>query len=226
MLEWFQASTYKTTTFVLFLREYFKNAPCLLCGRIHQLYIHYYVGRLIRNPATEQNEEVVICVIICYIAKREGRQYTKRMLPPFVTPECNITLEHTVRMVLSMPEGQIDYSYAGTFLGTFCKRTIQHHYRMIVSFTEVAVTLLAEYLALTSPFIGQPGQPPYEGLFRLFLSMMKAVWEAQIERSGKHHEPPPALVYLHPVYVFRKSRGAGKNLLNLAWSIHGYFDTS
>lgn len=198
----------------------------MLCSRIHRLYTHYYVGRLIRNPVTEQNEEIVICVIICYIAKREGKQYTKRMLPPFVTPECNITLEHTVRMVFVMPEGQIDYSYAGTFLGTSCKRTIQHHYRMIVAYAEITVTLLAEYLALTSPFIQQPGQPPYEGLFTLFLSTMKAVWEAHIERSGEHHEPPPAIMYLHPVYVFRKSRTAGKNLLNLAWSIHGYFDTS
>ena len=226
MPNWFQATTYKTDNFVDFLRVYFRKAPCLLCAQVHRLYIHRYVGRLIRDPDTEGNVEIVICVIICYIAKREGRQYTKRMLPPFVTPECNITLEHTVRMVFAMPEGQIDYSYAGTFLGTSCKRTIQHHYRMNVSFTEVTVTLLGEYLALTSPFIGQPGQPPYEGLFTLFLSMMKAVWKARIERSGKHHEPPPALVYLHPVYVSRKSRGTGKNLLNLAWSIHGYFDTS
>ena len=173
--------------------------------------------------------EIVICVIICYLAKREGRQYTKRMLPPFVTHECNITLENTVRMVFSMPEGRINYSYAGSFLGTYCKRTIQHHYRMLVSYTEIAVTLLAEYLALTSPFIRQPGNPPYERLFALFLSLRQAVYEAQIRRSGEDREPPPALVYLHPVYVCKKSRGdpgPEKNLLNLAWAIHGYFDTS
>ncbi len=97
---------------------------------------------------------------------------------------------------------------------------------MIATYTEVAVSLLAEYLALRSPFIGQPGQPPYERLFTLFFSLTQAVYEAQIQRSGRHHDPPPVPVYLHPVYVCYKSRTTEKNLLNWAWSIHGYFDTS
>lgn len=226
MPEWFQASTYRTDSFVAFLRAYFGKAPCLLCARVHRLYIHYYVGRLIRDPDTEENVEIVICVIICSIAKSEGRQYTKRMLPPFVTPECNITLEHTVRMITAMPEGRIDYDYAGTFLGTSCNRTIQHHYRMIVEYAEIAVTLLSGYLARTAPFIEQPGQPPNERLFALFFTLIPAVHEAQILRSGVNHDPAPALAYLHPVYVHEKSRRPQKNLLNPAWDIHVYFDTS
>jgi hypothetical protein len=168
MLEWFQASTYKTTTFLVFLREYFENNPCLLCGRIHRLYIHCYVGRLIRNADTEENEEIVICVIICHNAKAVGTQYTKRMLPPFVTPECNITLENAVRMFEAMPGGRIYYSIAATLLGTVSRRTIQRHYRMIIAYTEAAVLLLAEYLVRIAPFISPPGQPPYEQLLTLF----------------------------------------------------------
>jgi hypothetical protein len=228
MPEWYQASTYTTDGFVIFLRAYFENHPCLLCSQIHQLYIHYYVGRLIRDPTTEKNVEIVICVIICYIAKEEGKQYTKRMLPPFVTPECNITLEHTFRMVDEMPEGRIDYRYAGTFLGTFCYRTIRRHYRMIVVYTEVAVSFLAEYLALIAPFIRAPGQPPYERLFSLFLSLRQAVDQAYYQRSGKPCDSPSALLYLHPVYVSSKSRGTGseKNLLHLESRIRFYFDSS
>ena len=203
--------------------------PCPLCSRVHRLYIHYYVGRLIRDPATEENVEIVIAVIICTIAKDEGNQYTKRMLPPFVTPECNITLEHTVRMITAMPEGRIDYRYAGKYLGTFCKRTIQRHYHMLVAYTEIVVRLLAEYLARVAPFIEQPGSPPYHQLFSLFVELWKAVNEAQVRRSGSTGASPPQLWYLHPVYVYEKSRRASrheKNLLNLAVSIHAYFDTS
>lgn len=228
MLEWFQASTYRTTYYVKYLRAYFQKAPCLLCSSVHRLYIHYYVGRLIRDPGTEQNVEIVVCVIICYIAKEEGKQYTKRMLPPFVTPECNITLEHTVRMVAAMPEGQIDFRNAGTFLGTFCYRTICRHFRMILTYTEVSVSFLAEYVAVIAPFIQQPGQPPYEQLFTLFLSLTQAIHQAHFQRSGRVCDPPPALLYLHPVYVSRKSRSPGteKNLLNLESRIRFYFDSS
>ena len=228
MPEYYQASVYKTDDFVTYLRAYYKKAPSELCSRVHRLYIHYYVGRLIRDPATEKNAEIVICVIICYIAKDEGKQYTKRMLPPFVTPECNITLEHTFRMVAAMPEGGIDYRYAGKFLGTYCWRTIRHHYRMIVGYTEIAVLFLAEYLALIAPFIRQPGHPPYEQLFTLFLSLRQAMHQAHFQRTGRPYDPPPALLYLHPVYVGRKSRstGKGKNLLNLVSCIRFYFDSS
>lgn len=226
MPNWYQASTYSTDHFVIFLRAYFEKHPCPLCSQVHHLYIHRYIGRLIRDPGTEQNVEIVVCVIICYIAKEERKQYTKRMLPPFVAPECNITLEHIFRMVAAMPEGQIDYRNAGTFLGTFCYRTIRRHYRMILTYTEIAVSFLAEYVALIAPFIQQPGQPPYEQLFTLFVSLTQSIHQANFQRSGRVCDPPPALLYLHPVYVSRKSRGTEKNLLNLESRIRFYFDSS
>jgi hypothetical protein len=112
MLEQFQASTYKTDPFVTFLRRYFKENVCLLCGRMHRLYIHGYVGRLVRNAATFENDEIVICVIICPTARHEGRQYTKSLVPPFVIPECNISLENVLQLNKAMPDGRIDYKKA------------------------------------------------------------------------------------------------------------------
>lgn len=225
MPEWHQASTYRTDDYVRYLRAYYRKEPCPLCSTVHRLYVHYYVGRLIRDPASERNVEIVICVIICLVAKRNGRQYTKRMPPPFVTPECNITLEHTVRMVEAMPEGRIDYAYAGSYLGTFCKRTIQRHYRMLLAYTQIAISLLAEYLAHAA-FIELPGKPPYERWFTLFLMLTQAVCKEQLQRSGITCEAPADWLYLHPVYVHEKSRAAQRNLLNLASHIRGYFDTS
>lgn len=230
MPEWYQASTYRTDDFLRYLRAYYRKEPCLLCSTVHRLYIHCYIGRLIRDPASERNVEIVICVIICWVAKSNGRQYTKRMLPPFVTPECNITLEHTVRMVKAMPEGRIDYAYAGSFLGTFCKRTIHRHYLMLRAYTETAVSFLGEYLARAAAFIELPGKPPYERWFALFLSLTQAVYQERIQRSGITREPPADQAYLHPVYVREKSRDrryeAGDKPLNLVSSIRWYFDTS
>ena len=228
MLEHFQASTYKTDPFVSFLREYFKENICLLCAQIHRLYIHDYVGRFVRNAVTYENDEIVVCVIICHLAKCAGKQYTKRILPPFVTPECNIGLENALEMYRSMPYGRINYDRAGELLRTVCAKTMRRHYLMVVAFTETAVSLLAKYLALTAPFLSLPGQPPYEDLFTLFVSMMQAVGDSEVRRSGKHHDLPPPTLYLHPIYFFKKSRTPwcrGKPL-DLSCVIRFYFDTS
>ncbi|MCK4515020.1 MAG: hypothetical protein KAU31_07165, partial [Spirochaetaceae bacterium] len=80
----------------------------------------------------------------------------------------------------------------------------------------------------TAPFVPQPGHPPYEDLLMLFISMMQAVCGSEMKRSGKHHDLPPPAMFLHPIYVFKKSRthGAGKKPLNLSMIIRFYFDTS
>ena len=201
---------------------------CLLCGQVHRLYIHGYVGRLIRNADTEKNEEIVICVIMCHSAKDARRQYTKRMLPPFVTPECNITLENACRMFTAMPYGRIDYSAAALFLGTVCNDTIRRHYRMIFAFCVITVTLLVEYLTLEAPFLPLPDTRPGESLFDQLSSLMKGVCTAHLSRSGLYRASPPAALYLHPVYVSHKSRSEFPSLqpLNFVSRIRFFFDSS
>ena len=192
------------------------------------MYIHDYVGRLVRNGATCQNDEIVVCVIICHIAKRNGKQYTKRLLPPFVISECNISLENVFRMYKAMPDGRIDYDKFSKILGTICTKTMRRHYLMVVAYIGAAVALLAEYLALIAPFLSQPGQPPYEDLFSLFMLMIQAVCDSEVKTTGRHHDPPPPALLLHPVYVFEKSRSpwTGEKPLNLSSGIRFYFDTS
>ena len=227
MLEYFQASSYKTADFHFFLTLDFMQNICVLCGQVHKPRFHGYVWRLVRNNETFTNEPILICIIICFAAKRAGKQYTKRMLPPFVTPECNISLDNALEMYRAMPN-EINYDRASELLGTICAKTIRRHYVMILGFTEVAVSLLGEYLALCAPFTSLPGQPPYEDLLMLFVSMMQAVCDSEVKRSGEHHDLPPPTLYLHPVLVFLKSRTAwtGKKPLNLSSVIGFYFDTS
>ena len=228
MPNFFQASTYNTTDFVDFLRCYFKVYACQLCFRVHRLYIHDYVGRLIRNRLTHENEEIVICVIICHRARREGRQYTKRMLPPFVIPECNITLENVLRMHADMPDKPIDYDLASGLLGTIFEATIRRHYQMITAYMEMSISLLAGYLAQIAAFQSLPGEPPYEDHYRLFVQLSQAVLDSEVKRSGRYPDPPPAALYVHPVYVFHKARASGipEKPFNLVSVIRFYFDSS
>lgn len=201
---------------------------CLLCSQVHRLYIQGYVGRLVRDRNTHKNVEIVICVIMCHNAKRNGKQYTKRLLPPFVIPECNISLENVLPMVESMPDGRIDYGMASELLGTVCEKTIRRHYRTGTAFLEKTVLLLAGYLVQAAAFISLPGKPPYEDLCGLFTQLTQAVYESEVKRSGTYRSLPPAALYVHPVFVFNKARTSWgrEKPLNLSFVIRVYFDSS
>ena len=75
-----------------------RRRPCLLCGSRHEPRIHARCERLVRC-ADGRNHELVIVSLICAEAKRQGKQYTKRMLPWFVIPECNIRLDLVVKLL-------------------------------------------------------------------------------------------------------------------------------
>ena len=70
---------------------------------------------------------ILIISIYCIKAKKRGLQYTKRILPPFVIPECNIILEYVLKYIALYPDGSIDYEAAGIILGTLDNRTIHRH---------------------------------------------------------------------------------------------------
>ena len=60
--------------------------------------IHAWCERLVRC-SDGRNHELGIVSLICAEAKRQGKQYTKRMLPWFVIPECNIRLDLVVKLL-------------------------------------------------------------------------------------------------------------------------------
>jgi hypothetical protein len=85
--------TYTWQEFLALLIEMFVYIPCLLCGEIHELRIHALLWRKIRSPEEVSNTDIIIIAIICLSAKKLGKQYTKRLLPPFVIPYCVIDRE-------------------------------------------------------------------------------------------------------------------------------------
>ena len=103
------------------------DRPCVLCGERHEVRVHAVLGRKIRTEE-EENTEILIVSIYCERAHEGGRQYTKRILPVFVIPGCNITLENVLRYVSQHSESEgIDYEEASYLLGSYDNRTIRRH---------------------------------------------------------------------------------------------------
>ena len=121
------AENYCCQAFEKLVISIFSRVPCPLCGEVHEVRIHAWLGRKIRKNDTWENEEITIVAIICPIARKYGDQYTKRILPAFVTPECNIMLSNVMRYVAGYPGERINYAKAQMMLGAKDRRTIRKH---------------------------------------------------------------------------------------------------
>ncbi len=104
--------------------------PCPLCGEVHELRIHALLWRNVRSPEQGENTEIVIVAIICGRAEEAGKQYTKRILPPFVIPYCQIGREGVMAYLHRFPEGRIVYRFGNELLGARDIRTIRRHIAM------------------------------------------------------------------------------------------------
>ena len=131
-------------------------------------------------------------------------------------------------MYRQMPKVPIDVERASMLLGTYCEKTIRRHYWMATTYTEIAVSKLIGYLTLVAPFIAFDAEPPYQDLYGLFLKLTQAVVDSFVKRFGTSGGPAPEALYLHPVYIFKKSRNLRNQEipLNLSSVIASYFDSS
>ena len=101
--------------------------------------IHGYCKRLVRC-ADGSNHQFPIAVIICEQAQRAGTQYTKRMLPGFVIPECNIRLDLVLQLREQHPTERSARGASYALIGSVCERTIARHLRCAQD--NIAATLL------------------------------------------------------------------------------------
>ena len=111
--------------------------------------------------ADGRNHELVIVPLICQEAKQQHKQYTKRMLPWFVIPECNIRLDlvlNLLKLVERHPRGgmRLAYEQADAVIGSVCEHTIARHLkwarRLVAEGTLEASELMAELV----PFAALP----------------------------------------------------------------------
>ena len=198
----------------------------MLCGEIHPVRIHAVVVRKVRNRDGE-NVEIRIFSIVCQAAKERGSQYTKRILPPFVIPECNITVENVLEYLRTHPGERIDYERASMSLGAIDNRTIVRHLRLCRRMVGRGCLCLCETLASLPSYAtvgdARMGTPALD-----YLEVLVEEADEAARRMGRGAVVLGAdpIWYVHAVYRYEKSRSEpAVSLDRVFWALQ-FFDTS
>lgn len=179
--------------------------------------MHAILARKIRT-GEEENTEIFIIAIYCIRAKNSGWQYTKRILPPFVIPECNITLSSVWRYLVRYPDDLIRYEAAGLILGSYDNRTIRKHILLVWHMIGGTNLGLMEFLSTLPGYATVPELKAGEHVYSHLMVL--------VEQAGLVAVRSTEVIYVHGVYVFEKSRSRPKTTLNRVFHALLFFDTS
>jgi hypothetical protein len=208
------------------LTELSRFVPCPLCGGVHGLRIHAVLWRKVRSPEEGESVEVSIVSIVCVTAKEASKQYTKRILPPFVIPYCQIAREGVMAYLGRFPDGRVVYAVGFQMLGARDMRTIRRHIAMGLA------TIAAANLELASLLSGLPAhatlpepqlnQSPGQCLHELAQQMHGAAGRA----GGSRGSETPPMVYAHLVSIVDRSPGPVATPLSCVLRAAVFHDTS
>jgi hypothetical protein len=218
------ASLYNSADFLNFLKDFFSNHPCFLCGKTHEFHNHGKVIRFIRNNQTYANTAIFIFVAYCPDSKKRGNQYTKRILPPFLIPECNITLENCLKMVKEGRKVNIDR--ACELLGTYCERTVRRHFRQLNQVLQQTIGWTMSWLAGFPLVACLPVSKPGKTLYEELLDMYQALLSARQKITGYCSENPAIIQLPAYIFVLTKARNTCSIPLDLVCLMKVLFDTS
>ena len=158
-----------------------------MCGEVHELRIHGYPGRCVRNRERQYNERIRVVVIRCENARAAGKQYTKRVLPDFLIPGCVIRLDHVEQAYKERRRGAGNEQLC-RILGCIDDRTVRGHLRRYGEAIEAVTLRLAEKRAMT-PELGElPGSTPETSA----VERLEDLWRAEVlasRRSGNAADP-------------------------------------
>jgi hypothetical protein len=175
---------------------------------VHPLKVHSYVNRRVRFSETCTNATILIIVIVCVAAKAQGRQYTKRMLPPFLVPFCVIRRDGVLDYLGRHPDGRLDYRHAQEHLGALDRRTIRRHLeearQLIGEALQEAATLLAEYVFWAT----LPPRPMAQTDLEHLKAMSAELSRAACRACGGAARSIPALILVHLRGVVLRHHGA------------------
>jgi len=217
--------TYDVQDFRILVIEFLSGHACPLCGQIHEVRIHGYFIRKVRDTDTAENVEITIFAIYCAVAKERNDQYTKRILPPFVTPECNIMLCNVMLYLAHNPEDKINYAKAQIMLGAHDPRTIRTHVLRGREMVEATTLQLTEVLSQEVGFGRIPELKPAMGVSEQLQRTVDEV-EAGVQRMrGRGREPRSPGTYVHVVYCFHRARNELKVPLDRVLGAVGFDDT-
>jgi len=152
--------------------------------------------------------EVLIVSIICERAKEAGKQYSKRILPPFVTPYCQIGREGVLAYLRQFPDGRFVYRSGREMLGARDRRTIRRHIRMGQATIATAALELARLLSEVPAYATLPEQRLGRSPGEYLQELAEQTDRAERKAGGRSASEIPPIVYLHLVSVFDRSAGA------------------
>ena len=184
----------------------FACIPCLLCGEKHALRVHALLWRKIRSPEESSNTDITIIAIICRRAKKMGRQYTKRILPPFVIPYCVICRQAVVEYLCRFPDGALHADIASEMLGTVDIATLRRQLRRALTEIKTAVLLMSRFFAEIPSLATVPERKGSEAEWQYLGKTVEQISRASVMVDPGSAVMLPPLVYLHAVSVYRRAK--------------------
>jgi hypothetical protein len=160
--------------------------------------------RKVRSPETGENTEITLISIICRRAKERGRQYTKRLLPPFVNPFCQIGREGVLAYLRRFPDSRMVYRLASAMLGARDPRTIRRHLAMAGAQLGEAALVLATLLSEVPAYGSLPRHPLGQSNGGYLEALAEQAHRAGRRSRGGGAPRIPSLVYVHLVGVFQR----------------------
>ena len=180
--------------------------------------------------ADGRNHELVIVSLICAEAKRQHKQYTKRMLPWFVIPECNIRLDLVLKLLKLVERDpgagiRLAYEQADTVIGSVSERTIARHLGWARRLIAASVLEARELLAELAPFAALPEVRAGEGGLAELHRYLMALALARRRAQGRG-AVGGVIGCLHLRYVVVRTRNPVALPLNQVLRYRLWFDTS
>ena len=199
-------NNYDVQAFSVLIIQIFKVTPCLLCGEVHALSIHAYLWRQVHSA--EEGSTIVICIIaiICRRAKKQGKQYTKRILPPFLIPYSIVSRESLVAYLRRFPDGTLHAEIAFQVVGLLDIRTIRRHLKDTVALIKKAGLRITRFLSTIPNLAEVPDRGGAESPVEYLDKAAQEMDRATARRWGGSAATIPSLVYMHAVDVYARAR--------------------
>jgi hypothetical protein len=161
--------------------------------------------RKVRSAELGENVELTIVSILCVTAKEAGKQYSKRILPPFVIPYCQIMREGVLAYLGRFPDGQVVYRAGLGLLGARDIRTIRRHIAMGLASIAAAGLELARLLSGLPAHATLPQRGLNESPGQYLLELSQQVDRAARRAGGSRASGTPPIVYVHLVSVLERA---------------------
>lgn len=186
--------------------------------------IHCYCKRLVRCTDGSNHQHLIV-VIICERAREAGTQYTKRMLPWFVIPECNIRLDLVLELRKKHPTAGSARDHGYAVIGSACERTIARHLLWVDDTIAAMLLEVNEWVAELAPFTALPPVRVGEDALAQLRRSVAALEDARQAALGIT-VAFTVIGCVHLAYVAERARSPPPISLSLVFRGGCWFDTT